>query len=502
LLAAGPREGLEAGDRVRWRGADDELPEGTAGIVLGFRGASDNVAVTFDERGKFAFSSEQLILLERRTPRSDDPHSDSDDSDGAFGGPTASPRPPCYPFQGDCEIEVDGGKVHVASSETEPDIPPIGIVVFCPGTHGGVGPCRTPGSSYCPNALFPTLASMLKTEGICCYRVCWSAMHPPLDEAIQGTLRVVLRALERIGGRAPSGRKVGICLVGHSLGGAVVLATSHLLSQMLPDINASGEGAPAGQELLGVCTLAAQESGSIASVQRLTAPGVRKLFLHGSADAVLPWQIVERIHDAATEPKEFCVLPGGEHDLYGFRGHLLGKVSAFLTDALHRRRWRRSESRGGMHMDELAAQLAHSARDPLVASLSCVAPEASAAASVAPSLSSAQYCTPADYEYLYYSGEVVRLCGLRADHLNGLSAKVVSYEASSRRCGVEVLATKRRIAVKMTNLRQWVYDADFPDVCAVCHEMLNFCAVPPCACACVWPPPLVAMESSDTKVHC
>mmetsp|Transcript_111335 Transcript_111335/g.359281 ORF Transcript_111335/g.359281 Transcript_111335/m.359281 type:complete len:283 (-) Transcript_111335:216-1064(-) len=205
-----------------------------------------------------------------------------------------------------------------------------------------------------------------------------------------------------------------------------------------------------------------------------------------------------RIHDTATDPKEFCVLPGGEHDLYGFRGHLLGKVSAFLTDALHRRRWRRSESRGGMHMDELAAQLAHVARDPLVASLSCVAPEASAAASVAPSLTSAQYSTPADYEYLYYSGEVVRLCGLRADHLNGLSAKVVSYEASSRRCGVEVLATKRRIAVKMTNLRQWVYDADFPDVCPVCHEMLNFCAVPPCACACVWPPPLVAMESSDT----
>lgn len=354
LLDAGPHGSFRAGDRVRWLSADADVPEGSVGVVLGFKAACESVLFVEFLGRSFGFLAEQLEALEPRAEAAAAAeHEQLEEKLRAMCG-----RPPCYPFDEDLTIEYEGQAVRVAVSDAERLATISGIVVFCPGTHGGVGPCRTPGTNHDRDALFPTLSKALQAEGILSCRVCWAAMHPPLEEAVRAAVGAALHGLQRAKdlGPLPGRGKVGVCLVGHSLGGAVALAAAGLLARLLPEMNSRGEGPSQGQELLGVCTLAAQESGSLEAV-KLLGGDVRKLFLHGSSDAVLPWHSAERIHAAACEPKEFCVLPGGEHDLYAYRAYLLGRVRTFLLDVLghprsettqHMRR-RRTRSGSGGH---------------------------------------------------------------------------------------------------------------------------------------------------------
>ena len=50
--------GFKKGDRVQWTGSDEDIPEGTVGTVVGFKG-EDEVKVEFPE-GLFVFEPDDL----------------------------------------------------------------------------------------------------------------------------------------------------------------------------------------------------------------------------------------------------------------------------------------------------------------------------------------------------------------------------------------------------------------------------------------------------------
>ena len=50
--------GFKKGDRVQWTWSDDDIPEGTVGTVVGFKG-EDKVRVKFP-KGTWSFSPAQL----------------------------------------------------------------------------------------------------------------------------------------------------------------------------------------------------------------------------------------------------------------------------------------------------------------------------------------------------------------------------------------------------------------------------------------------------------
>jgi len=334
MLDAGPKCGVRVGDKVCWASSDEDIPEGSVGTVMGFGLSDQDVACVEFVSGCFSLPPGQLEVTKRCAQY--------DISDGEHSEPSPG-RPPTYPFDNDAHVITFGNGAYeqVRVTLLHGRHPARGVVIFCPGVHGGVGPCRTPGTNYDPNGLFPTLAKALQAEGVSTCRVCWSAMHPSLKEAVRGMIAAVEYTLGELNKRQRplAGGSVGVCLVGHSLGGAVVLITASALEQRwglngkAPGEESGGAVAPA--QVRAVCTLAAQQRGAIKAVAELSS--IRKLFFHGSSDAVLSSETVKAIHEAALPPKDFCILPGGEHDLYTFKSQLLASVQRFLLEALPRR---------------------------------------------------------------------------------------------------------------------------------------------------------------------
>merc|ERR1712096_373111 len=104
---------------------------------------------------------------------------------------------PAYPFNADYSVDVQGSRIEVARHlcRNHPGATKA-IVLFFPGVHGGVGPCRTPGETFDADALFPTLAASVPAEhDIDCYRCSWPFMRPRMDYAISGACRVLHLAL-------------------------------------------------------------------------------------------------------------------------------------------------------------------------------------------------------------------------------------------------------------------------------------------------------------------
>ena len=65
---------------------------------------------------------------------------------------------------------------------------------------------------------------------------------------------------------------------------------------------------------LPVGMLMTQRFDALASVPRLRAP---VLFVHGTADDVVPVAMTQRMYDAAPEPKRLLLIEGGGHSNFG-----------------------------------------------------------------------------------------------------------------------------------------------------------------------------------------
>lgn len=107
-------------------------------------------------------------------------------------------------------------------------------------------------------------------------------------------------------------------LFGHSLGGAVAidLAQDRRIAGLVVQSSFTHleEAARFSIPSLPLHLLAWRQFDSVEKIRRLSMP---KLIIHGSADATLPVALAESLYDAAPEPKQLYIVPGGGHnDLY------------------------------------------------------------------------------------------------------------------------------------------------------------------------------------------
>ncbi len=106
-----------------------------------------------------------------------------------------------------------------------------------------------------------------------------------------------------------------VVVVGHSFGGAVVIAAG---------ANSS--------HIKGVVSLSPQTAG--AGMAGALAP--RKLLVvHGKADTRLPFRCAEMIYEWAKEPKELVLYEGAEHRLEECRDELESLLTTWIPDTLH-----------------------------------------------------------------------------------------------------------------------------------------------------------------------
>ncbi|HEY8554719.1 MAG TPA: alpha/beta fold hydrolase [Burkholderiales bacterium] len=147
---------------------------------------------------------------------------------------------------------------------------------------GGGGDWETPARD-----LYPRLCAQLRAEGITSLRVRLRDPQSLPDSVADVTTGIEL--LESLGAQA-------LALVGHALGGAVVI-----------------QAAVRNAAVRTVVTLATQSYGTdpVAAL----APRCSILLVHGEADSVVPWEASARVYRLAREPKRFVRIPGAGHTL-------------------------------------------------------------------------------------------------------------------------------------------------------------------------------------------
>lgn len=152
-----------------------------------------------------------------------------------------------------------------------------GVIWVC-GARGGFG---GPGKG-----LYARLAEGLRQAQIASLRLHYR--HPNVLPECALDMLAGIAYLQR-GGQQP------VILVGHSFGGAVVIAAGAVSPQVA-----------------GVVALAPQTYGARLAGQLAPRP---LLVVHGKADTRLPYSCGVQIHDWAREPKQLVLYEGAEHRL-------------------------------------------------------------------------------------------------------------------------------------------------------------------------------------------
>lgn len=149
----------------------------------------------------------------------------------------------------------------------------------------------------------------------------------PEETGLCEDAQAALLALERETGVAP-GRTV---VLGHSLGGAVAidlawrkpaigglvtLSTFTSIDDLVRHLTLPGLGA-----------LVPESWDSLAKVPGIAKP---KLFIHGTADGLIPIEEARLLHESAAEPKKLLLVPGADHNGILFAPGVLEAIGAFV----------------------------------------------------------------------------------------------------------------------------------------------------------------------------
>jgi alpha/beta superfamily hydrolase len=170
-------------------------------------------------------------------------------------------------------------------------------VVWVCGARGGFG---GPGPG-----IYAQMAGVFQEQGITSLR---------LDYRYPGDLQECV--LDLLAGIAYLGKEGygPVVLVGHSFGGAVVIAAGAVSSPVK-----------------GVVCLSPQTRGADAVAQ--LSPR-RLLVVHGKSDTRLPYSCAQQIYNAALEPKELVLYDGAQHRLAECREELERLLGAWIPAAL------------------------------------------------------------------------------------------------------------------------------------------------------------------------
>ena len=122
-----------------------------------------------------------------------------------------------------------------------------------------------------------------------------------------------------------------LVVIGESLGSgvAVALAAEHPVRALVLDsaFTSTADVAASEYPIFPVRLLMTDTFDSLARIGRVRAP---KLFLHGSADPIIPVALGRRLFEAAPQPKAFIELPGRGHVVLG-APHVIGRMRAWLA---------------------------------------------------------------------------------------------------------------------------------------------------------------------------
>lgn len=112
-------------------------------------------------------------------------------------------------------------------------------------------------------------------------------------------------------------RPADVVIYGHSLGGAVgiELAGRHpeagalITESAFPSVIDVAEGT-----IFALLPLRLIVTERFDSNSRIRSIKVPKLIIHGESDTMIPVRLAHRLYDAAADPKQLAVIPGGDHD--------------------------------------------------------------------------------------------------------------------------------------------------------------------------------------------
>ncbi|MGB6836721.1 MAG: alpha/beta hydrolase [Dehalococcoidia bacterium] len=194
-------------------------------------------------------------------------------------------------------IETERGPISCLYHRGQAD---AGALIMVGGTDGGFqGPA---------DAIYPALAHDLLEHGIGSLRLDFR-IHVAPGPVEEGAYDV-LAGVSFLKGQGVS--KIG--LIGHSYGGAVVIAAGALS----PAVSA-------------VVTLSTQSAGATLAPQLAPRP---LLLIHGAEDRRLPPDCSRYVYRLAREPKQLLILPGARHSLRQRREELRGLLVEWLHRAL------------------------------------------------------------------------------------------------------------------------------------------------------------------------
>jgi alpha-beta hydrolase superfamily lysophospholipase len=143
-----------------------------------------------------------------------------------------------------------------------------------------------------------------------------SVSGPPSESKLYEDLDAIWEHITHTEGITPE--RHNICVYGHSLGGAAAIefARRHpSITALIVDGSFTSIYDVALENpnfrLFPLDRILKHRFESIAKVYSLTMP---TLFIHGTADDVVPSFMSEQLYAAAAEPKELCLLPGVHHE--------------------------------------------------------------------------------------------------------------------------------------------------------------------------------------------
>ncbi|CAE7838778.1 unnamed protein product [Symbiodinium sp. CCMP2592] len=246
-------------------------------------------------------------------------------------------RIPPYPFPADFELPFgQDERVNVISQLCDSPGGPSTIAVLLPGVHGGVGPCREPGSNFDENCLYAMVAQRLQELGraVDVYRCSWQFMCPTMTYSLNAVCHVLQHALKQAQRRGS--HAINVVIVGHSLGGQVALHSAAMLARLKEESHLFLEKGESSMEVTGFCTLNAAADlkrwEASEELRRVLSP-LKALLVSGDADEVVPPVCTRELHEALhCANKRHLDLPGGTHDLFQYKDFLVDTVSQFIIE--------------------------------------------------------------------------------------------------------------------------------------------------------------------------